>query len=80
MNASLNTAHAQHPGGKPHFWRTDVRSTKIVDLGISLLDQFGAEYAAGFLKENGISVSVAIRVLAHPHQRRSADQQAVADI
>lgn len=80
MNASLNPVSPQIPGGKPHFWRTDVRSTQIVDLGITLFDQFGAEYAAGFLKENGIPVSVAIRVLAHPHQRRPIDQQAVADI
>ncbi|MGI4847756.1 MAG: hypothetical protein ACRYGK_06425 [Janthinobacterium lividum] len=78
MNPNVNTV--SNKNSKPHFWRTDVRSTKIVDLGISLLDQFGAEYAAGFLKENGISFNVAIRVLAHPMQRRKFDQPAIADI
>jgi hypothetical protein len=41
-----------------------------VDLGISLQERFGAEYAAAFLKQNGISIEVAIRVLSRPAERR----------
>jgi hypothetical protein len=66
--------------GKPFFWRHDVRSTRIVDLGISLQERFGVEYAAGFMKENGIPMSVAIRVLAHPLERRSPVAEAFSDI
>jgi hypothetical protein len=70
MNApqSLNDQIPVIP--KPRFWRTDIRSTKIVDLGISLQERFGAEYAAAFLKQNGISIEVAIRVLSRPAERR----------
>lgn len=61
---------------KPRFWRHDYRSARIVDVGISLQGRFGANYAAAFLKENGINVEVALRVLSNPEKRRKISREA----
>lgn len=61
---------------KPRFWRHDYRSARIVDIGISLQSRFGASYAAAFLKENGVSMEVAVRVLSSPEKRRKISREA----
>ncbi|MDB5841362.1 MAG: hypothetical protein JWQ23_3314 [Herminiimonas sp.] len=53
-----------------HFVRRDFFSANIVELGISLQQDFGTKYAAKFLKDNWISIDVAARVLLRPAERR----------
>lgn len=59
------------PAPGQHFVRRDFFSANIVELGISLQQDFGTRYAAKFLKDNWITLEVATRVLLRPHQRRS---------
>jgi hypothetical protein len=56
----------------PHqrFLRRDFLSAHVVEVGISLQEQFGTKYAAAFLKDNFIHLDVAQRVLLNPSQRR----------
>ncbi|MGI4850146.1 MAG: hypothetical protein ACRYGK_18705 [Janthinobacterium lividum] len=61
---------AQETSGQ-HFVRRDFFSANIVELGISLQEDFGTRYAAKFLKDNWITLDVAARVLLRPDQRRA---------
>lgn len=56
----------------PHqrFLRRDFISAHVVEVGISLQEQFGTRYAAAYLKDNFIHLDVAQRVLLNPAQRR----------
>jgi len=56
---------------RTQFLRRDFLSARIVDTGIAMQEQCGTRPAADFLKDNFIALNVAMRVLLHPHQRRS---------
>ncbi|WP_143131232.1 hypothetical protein [Noviherbaspirillum humi] len=53
--------------------RTDTLASSIVDLGITLQRVGNTKRAAYFLKENDISLAVALRVLTQPHLRRKSN-------
>jgi hypothetical protein len=50
--------------------RSDLATAELVDMGISLQHVYGTDYAAGYLRFNRIGMDVAVRVLAHPSERR----------
>lgn len=51
--------------------RRDFFSANIVELGIALQKEFGTGHAARFMKDNWISIDVAMRVLLYPARRRA---------
>ena len=50
--------------------RLDWLKARVVEEGISLQSEHGTDFAASFLKEKKIDLEVALRVLAHPGERR----------
>jgi len=78
MNNALNSTESVLP--KPRFWRHDDRTARIVNVAISLQKRFGANYAAAFLRENNISMEVALRVLSSPDKRRKYPQETRSEL
>ncbi|MGI4848107.1 MAG: hypothetical protein ACRYGK_08230 [Janthinobacterium lividum] len=71
MESSFNIDEAQAQAASPQrFLRRDFLSAHVVEVGISLQEQFGTKYAAAYLKDNFIHLDVAQRVLLNPAQRR----------
>lgn len=54
--------------------RTDLVSAELVEKGIELQFVRGTDYAAEYLKSNGIGMDVAMRVLSRPSKRRKYRQ------
>lgn len=50
--------------------RLDWVKAKVVEEGITLQSVHGTDFAAAYLKSAKVDIDVAIRVLAHPHERR----------
>lgn len=50
--------------------RQDVETARIVNQGIMFQERAGTDCAAAYLKNLGISLDVALRVLARPTDRR----------
>ena len=50
--------------------RLDWVKAKVVEEGITLQLIHGTDFAAAYLKSAKVDIDVAIRVLAHPHERR----------
>ena len=50
--------------------RLDWVKAKVVEEGITLQSVHGTDFAAAYLKSAKVDLDVAIRVLAHPHERR----------
>lgn len=50
--------------------RLDWRKARDIEEGITLQGVHGTDYAASYLKSKKIDFDVALRVLAHPHERR----------
>lgn len=50
--------------------RLDWVKAKIVEEGISLQMVHGTDFAAAYLKSAKVDLDVAVRVLAHPNERR----------
>ena len=50
--------------------RLDWMKAREVEQGISLQMEQGTDFAASYLKSKQIDLDVALRVLAHPHERR----------
>ncbi len=50
--------------------RLDWVKAKVVEEGISLQSVHGTDFAAAYLKSAKIDLDVAVRVLAHPQERR----------
>lgn len=69
LNMPLSRAARTRPSRHPV--RRDFFSANIVELGIALQKEFGTTHAARFMKDNWISIDVALRVLLHPALRRS---------
>jgi hypothetical protein len=70
----MNPQEQHNPGVRavpvPYSRRTDVETAKIVNQGILFQARIGTDYAAAYLSCKGISVEIAMRVLARPWQRR----------
>ena len=66
-----------------HLKRLNGTLQSIVERGILLDAERGAVDAWIFMKQNGVSEATMLRVLSHPHQRRTSDisivQQARSD-
>ena len=50
--------------------RLDWVKAKVVEEGITLQSVHGTDFAAAYLKSAKVDIDVAIRVLAHPLERR----------
>lgn len=50
--------------------RLDWMKAKVVEEGITLQTVHGTDFAAAYLKSAKVDIDVAVRVLAHPHERR----------
>jgi hypothetical protein len=50
--------------------RLDWSKARDVEEGITLQSKQGTDAAAAYLKSKEIDLDVALRVLAHPHERR----------
>ena len=50
--------------------RLDWLKARVVEEGISLQYVHGTDFAASYLKSKKVDLEVALRVLAHPHERR----------
>ncbi|MEA5098677.1 MAG: hypothetical protein VB032_09110 [Burkholderiaceae bacterium] len=50
--------------------RQDVETARIVNQGLMFQERAGTDCAAAYLKNLGISLDVALRVLARPTERR----------
>lgn len=70
MDVNFQTAEYKDAAPHQRFLRRDFLSAHVVEVGISLQEQFGTKYAAAFLKDNFIHLDVATRVLLRPAQRR----------
>lgn len=55
---------------QPFSRRTDMETAKIVNQGILFQERIGIDYAAAYLSCRGVSMDVAMRVLARPWERR----------
>ncbi len=50
--------------------RLDWLKARVIEEGISLQCVHGTDFAACYLKSKKVDLEVALRVLAHPHDRR----------
>ena len=50
--------------------RLDWLKARVIEEGISLQCVHGTDFAASYLKSKKVDLEVALRVLAHPHDRR----------
>lgn len=50
--------------------RLDWLKAKAVEEGISLQSKHGTDHAAAYLKSKQVDLDIALRVLAHPLERR----------
>ncbi len=50
--------------------RLDWSKAKDVEEGINMQTTVGTDLAAAYLKSKEVDLDVALRVLAHPHERR----------
>lgn len=50
--------------------RLDWSKARDVEMGITMQSRQGTDAAAAYLKSKAIDLDVALRVLAHPHERR----------
>lgn len=50
--------------------RLDWLKANVVEEGICMQSAHGTDYAASYLKAKQVDLDVALRVLAHPHERR----------
>lgn len=50
--------------------RLDWLKAAIVEVGVDLQSMHGTDFAASYMKEQKIDIDVAVRVLAHPLERR----------
>jgi hypothetical protein len=72
MNApNISEERAASGAATPRFLRRDFQSAHVVEVGISLQQQFGTRHAAAFLKDNFITLDIATRVLLYPDRRRT---------
>ena len=55
--------------------RLDWVKAKVVEEGITLQSVHGTDFAAAYLKSAKVDIDVAIRVLAHPNERRHSTIQ-----
>lgn len=53
--------------------RHDQISAELVEKGIALQEARGTTYAAKYLQAQWIGMNVALRVLAHPAERRRSN-------
>jgi hypothetical protein len=52
--------------------RPDVRTAKHVEQGIAIQQVLDTRAAAVFLRERGVDLAIALRVLTRPRRRRSS--------
>lgn len=50
--------------------RLDWINARVIEEGISMQGVHGTDHAASYLKSKKVDIEVALRVLAHPHERR----------
>jgi hypothetical protein len=55
--------------------RGDLVTAELVKKGIELQDSHGTDFAAEYLKANGIAMDVAMRVLSRRSQRRKFGEE-----
>ena len=60
-----------------HYQRQNATLQNVVQLGVTLDAEQGAVKAWLFMQQRGVSETVMLRVLAHPHRRRNSDTAAI---
>ena len=70
MNLQMQSYAELRAVPEPFSRRTDMETAKIVNQGILFQERIGIDYAAAYLSCRGVSLDVAMRVLARPWERR----------
>ena len=73
-------SHLHQPPQFDTASRPNEKMARIVDAGIAYITTHGRDFAAAYMKRNGVNFNVVMRVMNEPQHRRNVKKPQFADV